>query len=613
MNSSKNTNNNSIKINLSRIADSTDSSTNGENFQSKHSGIKETIDGTNKDLIDPFYISEEIDDAEVSFKLRVDDTELKEMDDEHSEAETVAETVVDLPETILNGKKRSRSRSRSKSKERKDVKRSKGDDTSRARRSLGNSDENKESRRSLVDRCKTDPEIQSIVKSMVSEQINEQLKAQNNKGMFRKIVNENFSQNVDHIPHKVRSPSQSTLYTPAIKRSANLTRAGCENNTLNNDEIFGEVYDDEIGFEKSKTDDNITQNAFTIGDLDNALYNIRFNAGNRYDTGNENRQNRRNSAPVMQNTRTQEQPRPSTSRQGGGINDRPMDRSRHRLMSQARTAAQDAVIQAERFKASIQPKGIAFNNNKMPLAPHDRMELMHLRYLDDDDDFFHVSCHIDQALMQKIAHGEFVELEKLIQKKTALEPESEKRMHLVNRDGESFFVPTTDRETKITNVKKWEQAFRVYTTVYCKFNPERAAEILQYIDVINRAAQIFSWDNVARYDYVFRQLMAAKPYRSWAKTYTQMWNMTLNEPIKKFQDHGNHHGNHNNHNNTRFGKKDNTCWRYNKGTCKFGSKCRFEHKCSYCGTMNHPATNCHKKQNQRKQDGKASSSSSSSN
>ena len=34
--------------------------------------------------------------------------------------------------------------------------------------------------------------------------------------------------------------------------------------------------------------------------------------------------------------------------------------------------------------------------------------------LDDDDDFFHVSCHIDGALRLKIERGEFVELEKLI-------------------------------------------------------------------------------------------------------------------------------------------------------------------------------------------------------
>ena len=226
--------------------------------------------------------------------------------------------------------------------------------------------------------------------------------------------------------------------------------------------------------------------------------------------------------------------------------------------------------------------------------------LKHLRYLDsEDDEFFHTICHIDTSLRERIEKGGYVELEKLIQKKTQYEP-SEKRMQLVNRDGQSYFVPY-ERETKIDSIKKWEQAFRVYTTIYCQANPTRAGEILQYVDVIHRAASIFSWDNVAKYDYVFRQLMAEKPHRSWAKTYTQMWNITLNEPIKKFQEngngkggngHGNGHGNNTNHSKR---KRDPTCWKFNKNACTFGKECRFEHKCSYCGSYSHPAIQCNKK------------------
>ena len=178
-------------------------------------------------------------------------------------------------------------------------------------------------------------------------------------------------------------------------------------------------------------------------------------------------------------------------------------------------------------------------------------------------------------------------------------------MQLVNRDGVSYFVPSTDRETKIDGIKRWEQAFRVYTTIYCKYNPTRAGEILQYVDVNHRAAAIFSWDNVAKYDYVFRQLMAEKPHRSWAKIYTQMWNITLNEPIKKFNDNPNT----NTHKYTSQKKKDSICWKFNKNNCTYGKSCKFEHKCSYCGAPNHSSLNCLKKQN-KKTDKKASGSSS---
>ena len=39
--------------------------------------------------------------------------------------------------------------------------------------------------------------------------------------------------------------------------------------------------------------------------------------------------------------------------------------------------------------------------------------------MDDDDEFFHVTCHIDEGLRSKKAKGEFVGLEKLLPKDRA--------------------------------------------------------------------------------------------------------------------------------------------------------------------------------------------------
>ena len=63
------------------------------------------------------------------------------------------------------------------------------------------------------------------------------------------------------------------------------------------------------------------------------------------------------------------------------------------------------LIDAEQFKAKLQvPKGKSFDFEKF------------LHNLDDDDEFFHVSCHIKSGLRTKIARGEFIDLEKLLPK-----------------------------------------------------------------------------------------------------------------------------------------------------------------------------------------------------
>ena len=91
----------------------------------------------------------------------------------------------------------------------------------------------------------------------------------------------------------------------------------------------------------------------------------------------------------------------------------------------------------------------------------------------------------------------------------------------------------SDREHKITGIHRWDQAFRVYATIYCGANPSRSQEIWQYVSVINTAAASYSWENVSSYDYTFRHLMEFNPKRSWATTYNQMWNLSMRDPLPK--------------------------------------------------------------------------------
>ena len=184
-------------------------------------------------------------------------------------------------------------------------------------------------------------------------------------------------------------------------------------------------------------------------------------------------------------------------------------------LSQARTRANRLILEAEQYKAKIEvPKGRSLDDKEM------------------DDDFFHLSCHIEPGLRTKIENGEFIELEKLLPRNN-IDGDSEDRMELVNKDGQIFFVPASSRDNKIRNVRRWEQAFRVYAAIYSAANPHRAHEIWQYVYVINSAASCYVWEEVAQYDFMFRQLMARNPGRSWAVTYTQMWQMTLRHVVNK--------------------------------------------------------------------------------
>ena len=167
------------------------------------------------------------------------------------------------------------------------------------------------------------------------------------------------------------------------------------------------------------------------------------------------------------------------------------------------------------------------------------------------------------------------------------------KLELMMQDGQSYFGPSSS-EAKINSVRKWDQAFRIYATIYTQANPHRASEIWQYIHVIHTAASTYNWDNVAYYDFTFWQLMAAKPWRSWAKTYTQGWNLALRDAHRGGVQTVTHSTTIQNL-KKQGGWKDDCCWKYNKNRCtNSSSECRYDHRCTYCGAWNHSFLNCRK-------------------
>ena len=269
----------------------------------------------------------------------------------------------------------------------------------------------------------------------------------------------------------------------------------------------------------------------------------------------------------------------------------------------ARNIADRMVLEAERFKASIAPPGNEnlYLNRQQAFAgvTNDRNTLL------DDDKFFHITCHVDPVLCAKIERGKFVELEKLLSHDKFQGRVDEGRLEFYNHDGYTYLVPA-NKETKISNVRKWEQAFRVYAAIYSKANPSRAAEIWQYVYVINTAASAYVWENVSFYDYTFRQMMVVNPQHSWSKIFNLMWNLAMHEPI------GNQRTGQGYTQDNRisggggkgFGKKrrkSDACWRFNRNEICH-PPCNFQHKCSYCGQCNHSVLDCPKLKNKKPQD-----------
>ena len=219
-------------------------------------------------------------------------------------------------------------------------------------------------------------------------------------------------------------------------------------------------------------------------------------------------------------------------------------------------------------------------------------------------------CHIDGGLKTKIEKGEYVDLEKLLQKKGAgpfLSGNDFEHLEWVRGDNGTYLVPAK-KQSKINSFRRWEQAFRVYATIYCGANPTRAKEIWQYISVINTAANVYVWGNVYSYDVIFCQLMQFNPGRSWSITYNHMWNLSMRDPLPSNSKMGRFNnsnanlgwtgqGNKGNGGGTPRGvrRKTDYCWNFNKGIkCRYGSKCKFTERCSYCDSASHGVHACHK-------------------
>ena len=354
----------------------------------------------------------------------------------------------------------------------------------------------------------------------------------------------------------VKSPSDTTLYRPAFKQNAEVDQT--QHLHFNKANILTPG----LGINRPvvQSQSPIKMNANMLDRISNFVESIRLE-------------------------RRQDQPGTSSD------SDHPSSQVEIPGLNLAKNKAKNAILEVEKFCASIKaPKGMLAGDGK---------GFIYGRQVGQsglsDDDFFHLTCHIEDGLKQKMECGEYVDLEKLILR----DVKNDNRLEWVHCEGATFLAPVNQRDSKISGVKRWDQAFRIYATFYCSANPHRAKEIWQYVDVIHTAAAAYNWDNVYKYDVTFRHLMEFNPSCSWAVTYTHMWNLSLREPISKnwFNKHNagssgsagvSHNVNHqpgnnfqkgaNSHSNSQSGGKKcpRYCWHFNHSEpCKYSPKCHF--------------------------------------
>ena len=192
-----------------------------------------------------------------------------------------------------------------------------------------------------------------------------------------------------------------------------------------------------------------------------------------------------------------------------------------------RAKAHDAIRRAEAGQANIYSMpGNVESNNKLSCKATD---------VDDNYIMIGARSSVDAAIQEKIKLGQYVDFSRLLPRDRVTHSIDEGRMELIHKDGQTYFIPATDRgnSCEINNFYRWEQAFRVFSNIYLREHPERAIELIQYNHVICTAASTYTWDNVYAYDREFRMHMAEYPMRNWSVILQQAWTMLLKDRAKR--------------------------------------------------------------------------------
>ena len=290
-------------------------------------------------------------------------------------------------------------------------------------------------------------------------------------------------------------------------------------------------------------------------------------------------------------------------------------------VAEADEVADDLIKKAELSRAKIfGVPGENFNCNQISrvieqlpnLAIEERIGNDYIHSALVDENYLMLGNHVDASMKDKIISGEYVDLVKLLPRDRVMSSDEPQKIELVTKEGQMFWMPVVD-SNKITGYNRWDQAFRVYSNIYCKEYPHRASELLQYNHLIQTASTSYIWENVYHYDIDFHLHLAMFPKRRWSIILQQAWMVRLKDRIRFSHDHRHNVVSYGGHSNANSQSKNddgwgNLCKRFNRGRCSYGPGCRFEHRCKYCKKFGHGMHICCKLKNDKNNAANAKSS-----
>ncbi len=212
-----------------------------------------------------------------------------------------------------------------------------------------------------------------------------------------------------------------------------------------------------------------------------------------------------------------------------------------------------------------------------------------------DEEAYPLYTHVDK-LVKTIAKGGYVELTKLLLDQR---PEETREMiDFAKKSGMSFLVPSIKAkmsgEKTIESLTVWSQAFKVYHSIYTSFHPDMSGELLQHEHNVADAAKTFPWAHVLTYDEKFRRHMEVHLNCNWGRLHQMLYLAELHRGggNKKEGEPG----------KPGTSRETLPCRHFNaKNDCPFGAeKCRYDHRCSFCGMKGHGYFNCFKRMNRDK-------------
>ena len=189
-----------------------------------------------------------------------------------------------------------------------------------------------------------------------------------------------------------------------------------------------------------------------------------------------------------------------------------------------------------------------------------------------------VGAHVPSNIRDKIASGQFIELESLLSTQGV---EILEKQIVMNSLGELVVKPKAVKKA-INDIESWTEAMLVYTSIYLLSSPEKAQDIIKYISTIRLGAKRHGGMNWSRYDQQFRLRLAADPMSmSFGKIDYELWLIYMGGNDNNNQAIGVRQANN-------FGVKK--CYDFNYRQC-FKAKCFYRHVCLICDHP-HPFKYC---------------------